>query len=117
MVLIRHNVRGSSIVSFSHCIHPSTSWRQDCLDEVDKLVLTCRAMTRGERIRGWRTFRGLSRADLAERIGVSRQAIRGWEDGLWEPSDENDIALADALGVPRVSSPTLPDPPSQDVAS
>lgn len=69
-------------------------------------------MTQGERIKGWREFRQLTRAELGARIGVSRQTIRGWEVGEWGASEDNEIALASALGIPRVSTPTFPDPPS-----
>lgn len=38
-----------------------------------------------EKIQGERKKMGLSQEKLAEKIGVSRQAITKWENGLTEP--------------------------------
>ena len=39
-------------------------------------------MTLGERIIALRTARGISQADLAEVMGVSRQSVSKWETGV-----------------------------------
>ena len=50
-------------------------------------------------LRSTRDARGLSVAQLALRIGVSRQAIHDWERGLSKPSGMNCSKLADELGL------------------
>ena len=61
-------------------------------------------MTLGERIAYYRKKAGYSQEGLAERLGVSRQAISKWETGEATPDAERIIALAAALGI---SSDTL----------
>lgn len=56
-------------------------------------------MTLGERIAQLRRAAGLSQEGLAERIGVSRQAVGKWEKGLSCPDTENLLALAKLFGV------------------
>ena len=46
-----------------------------------------------------RRERGLSQEEVAERIGVSRQAVAKWETGATTPDLENSIALAEFYGV------------------
>ncbi len=46
-----------------------------------------------------RLERGLSQGDLAERIGVQNYTIGNWERDRAEPSVEQIVKLADALGV------------------
>lgn len=46
-----------------------------------------------------RKDRGLSQEELAEKIGVSRQAVSKWESGESLPDIENLVTLGDALGV------------------
>lgn len=46
-----------------------------------------------------RREKGLSQAELAEELGVSRQAVSRWEAGLAVPSGENLIALSRVYGV------------------
>lgn len=46
-----------------------------------------------------RRERGLNQEQLAEQIGVSRQAVSKWETGEASPDLPNLLALADALGV------------------
>lgn len=52
------------------------------------------------RIRLFRTQRGLTQEALAEKVGVSRQAVAKWEKGDTLPDIESCIRLADAFGVP-----------------
>ena len=47
-----------------------------------------------ERLAALRQEKGLSQADVAEALDVSRQAISGWERGTNIPSAENLICLA-----------------------
>lgn len=56
-------------------------------------------MTIHERIFALRRAAGLSQETLAERVGVSRQAIGKWENGAALPGLDNLQALAAALGV------------------
>lgn len=52
----------------------------------------------GERIRAARKAQGLSLRALAERIGLSHEMIRRYEQGKATPSESALLALADALG-------------------
>lgn len=47
----------------------------------------------------YRTQNGLTQEQLAEKIGVSRQAVAKWEKGETLPDIDNIIALADLYGV------------------
>ena len=44
--------------------------------------------------------RVMSPADLAEKLGVSRQAVSGWVTGKSKPSREMMVKLEDELGIP-----------------
>ena len=57
-------------------------------------------MSRGERIRRYRKMKGLTQKSLAEKIGLAESAVRNYELGLRDPSQETLAALSDALGVP-----------------
>jgi len=52
----------------------------------------------GRRLRLARLARGLSQSELAERCGVSRQAVAGMEAGSWQPSLPVAIRMGAALG-------------------
>ena len=74
--------------------------------------------TLGERIRAARQAAGLSQEKLAERLGLTRQAVTKWESGQSAPSTENLLHLAEVLGVPvtallgeEASGPQLAGPP------
>lgn len=56
-------------------------------------------MTLGERIRWHRGRRGLSQENLAEQVGVSRQAVSKWETDAAVPELDKPVALARAFGV------------------
>ena len=56
-------------------------------------------MTLGERIQYFRKRAGLSQEGLAERLGVSRQAVSKWETDEALPDAERIISLAVVLGV------------------
>ena len=55
---------------------------------------------------------GMSQEALAERLGVSRQAVSKWEMGTSVPSPENRRALSEILGtdlqVERETAPPVP---------
>jgi transcriptional regulator with XRE-family HTH domain len=54
---------------------------------------------RGDRIRQARKQRGYSQDQLAYLVDVSRVTVSMWETGKAEPTTDNEIRLADALGV------------------
>jgi transcriptional regulator with XRE-family HTH domain len=56
-------------------------------------------MSFSKRLREIRELKGLSREELAERSGLSRGAVRDYEQGHREPSLRSACQLADALGV------------------
>ena len=56
-------------------------------------------MTLGATIQRKRSERGLSQEQLAERVGVSRQAVSKWEVGDAIPDTDKLIPLARALGI------------------
>lgn len=54
----------------------------------------------GQKISACRKKRGMSQEDLAERIGVSRQAVSRWETGESVPDVEKIKALCRIFEVP-----------------
>ena len=56
-------------------------------------------MNLSEKILYCRKKAGLSQEALAEKLGVSRQAISKWETGASDPSTANLIALAKLFGT------------------
>ena len=56
-------------------------------------------MSFGEQLRKRREELGISRAELADRLGVSRSAIGNYETGVSAPKEEVLLRLFDALGV------------------
>ena len=56
-------------------------------------------MTFGERLQALRQRAGMSQDALAERLGVSRQAVSRWERDETMPETDKVIALADMFGV------------------
>jgi len=57
------------------------------------------AVLLGERLYELRKGRGLSQEELAERLGISRQAISKWECGESLPDTDNLIAISRLYGV------------------
>ena len=51
------------------------------------------------RIKDYRTERGLTQAELAELVGVTRKTVNTVENGIFTPSALLAIKLARALGV------------------
>lgn len=56
-------------------------------------------MAFGGRIKAARERKGLSQSAVARHLGVTRQAVTGWESDASNPSTENLVALCDFLGV------------------
>ena len=56
-------------------------------------------MTLGEKILNMRKARGWSQEELADRAGVSRQAVSRWESGSAKPDADKIIAICDLFGI------------------
>jgi len=56
-------------------------------------------MTLGEKLTQARKAAGLTQADAAARLNVSRQAVSRWESGQSKPSTEKLLALGGLYGV------------------
>lgn len=56
-------------------------------------------MSIGEKILSLRKARGWSQEELAEHIGVTRQAVSRWEAGSAKPDTDKVIAICDLFGV------------------
>ena len=71
-------------------------------------------MNIGERITALRKEKSISQADLAGRLGVSRQAVSKWEQGSSSPDTERLIQLAEILetDVEYLATGTSPEPKS-----
>ena len=71
-------------------------------------------MTWGEQLAAARRARGFTQEELAERLGVSRQAVAKWERNAARPGPANARALRDLLGedfpAPPAPSPASPTP-------
>ena len=75
-----------------------------------------------ERIQELRKQKGVSQEELANELGISRQAVSKWESGQSFPELDNIIALSDYFGVsadyilkgtPQVTKTQTPVPPKQ----
>lgn len=71
-------------------------------------------MNIGERITALRKERSISQAELASRLGVSRQAVSKWEMGASAPDTAKLIRLAEILDtdVEYLAIGTSPEPKS-----
>jgi transcriptional regulator with XRE-family HTH domain len=77
------------------------------------------------RLRELREAAGWTQEQLAERVGVKREAVARWEAGKREPGWSNVLALAEALGVdctafarpPTERPPTAPGRPKRGPAA
>ena len=72
-------------------------------------------MTWGEQLAEARRARGFTQEELAERLGVSRQAVAKWERDAARPGPTNARALRDLLGedFPAPPAPSPASPPSE----
>lgn len=66
-------------------------------------------------IRAWRTERGLTQLELANRVGVTPSTVYGWESGRYEPKARQFRKLAEVLGV-RMEEIDLEDEPLKNAA-
>ena len=57
------------------------------------------AQSLGEALKTHRTSRGFTQEYVAESLGVSRQAVSKWENGTFDPSTANLMALARLYGL------------------
>ena len=53
----------------------------------------------GSRLREVRTAAGLTQAEVADKVGVSRKTVNTVENGVFVPSTTLALSLARALGV------------------
>ena len=58
-------------------------------------------MATGERVKQFRMRAGLTQADLAKRLNVSRQQVAKWESGIRNPKIDNLRKIGDALSLNR----------------
>lgn len=68
-------------------------------------------MSFGEQLRKRREELGISRVELAGRLGISRSAVGNYETGVSAPKEEVLLRLFDALGwTPTIctGTPTVP---------
>ena len=56
-------------------------------------------ITLGERLKQERTRHKMTQEFVAETIGVSRQAVSKWENGVSDPSTSNLFAIANLYGI------------------
>ncbi len=56
-------------------------------------------MSLSQKIKAHRQAAGLTQEQVAEAVGVSRQAVAKWERGLSAPSTENLVKLCEAFGI------------------
>ena len=56
-------------------------------------------MNTAQRLQQLRKEKGMSQEELAERLGVSRQAVSKWESSTSDPSTSNLLALAKLYGI------------------
>ena len=91
---------GISIVSSClHCQALCYSIRMPQVPKHELKPLDLGEESIGQRIAGLRKGRGLSQADLAERIGISRQLVASYEVGRVRLYDEMVARFSLALGV------------------
>lgn len=53
----------------------------------------------GDRIKAARLMKGLTRQDVADRLGVNVRTVGNWEDGATTPSALTFIAYAEIIGI------------------
>lgn len=52
-----------------------------------------------ENIKKWRTARGLSQVELAQKLGVSKQSVSNWENDNIQPSIDMLVKIARCLNT------------------
>ena len=69
----------------------------------------------GARLHRLRIERGMSLADIANRLGVSKPTVWAWEHGKSRPVEKRLSALAEALGVTPGGHEPAPSGPSEEL--
>ena len=69
----------------------------------------------GARLHRLRIERGMSLADIANRLGVSKPTVWAWEHGKSRPVEKRLSALAEALGVTPGGLEPAPSGPSEEL--
>ena len=70
-----------------------------------------------EKLTRFRRERELSQTELAQSLGVTRQAVSGWERGTAVPSAEKLIALSRLYGVPLDELVNGAEPPGEELGA
>ena len=69
------------------------------MKEVKQIENGGRKMSLEEQIKHYRKQAGLSQEKMAEKIGVSRQAVTKWETGAGIPDIENMISISNLFNM------------------
>lgn len=69
-----------------------------------RIVKLARKISFSRHVRDARISRGLSIADVANRVGVSPACVYFWEQGRTRPRDQNLVALCKALKLPLAAT-------------
>ena len=70
-----------------------------------------------EKLTRFRRERELSQTELAQSLGVTRQAVSGWERGTAVPSAEKLIALSRLYGMPLNELVNGAEPPGEELGA
>ena len=74
-------------------------------------------MELNEKLTRFRRERELSQTELAQNLGVTRQAVSGWERGTAAPSAEKLIALSRLYGIPLNELLNGAEPPGEELGA
>ena len=74
-------------------------------------------MELNEKLTRFRRERELSQTELAQNLGVTRQAVSGWERGTAAPSAEKLIALSRLYGIPLNELVNGAEPPGGELGA
>ncbi len=74
-------------------------------------------MELNEKLTRFRRERELSQTELAQNLGVTRQAVSGWERGTATPSAEKLIALSRLYGIPLNELVNGAEPPWEELGA
>ncbi len=74
-------------------------------------------MELNKKLTRFRRERELSQTELAQSLGVTRQAVSGWERGTAAPSAEKLIALSRLYGIPLDELVNGAEPPGEELGA
>ncbi len=74
-------------------------------------------MELNKKLTQFRRERELSQTELAQSLGVTRQAVSGWERGTAVPSAEKLIALSRLYGIPLNELVNGAEPPGEELGA